>query len=170
MHMKLAESLDFTRNVDKGAEIHGKWPISSLSGLSDLLLNDQGDLDVSLYFGRQAKWSYVKGTVTGNLAVTCQRCMQPMELALDTQFSLALVRNEDEADLLPEEFEPLMLEDEILSLSRLLEEELLLAIPLVAMHDTECSDVLVEQKQWQAENESLHKKENPFSVLKDLIK
>jgi len=51
----------------------------------------------------------------------------------------------------------------------MLEEELLLAIPLVAMHDTDCSDFIQEQKQWQAEHESQQEKKNPFSVLKDLI-
>lgn len=169
MHTKLSEYLDVTRNVDKGIEIQGKWPISGLSRLDDMLVNQDGDLDVSLHFGRQGKLRYVTGEISGVLAVTCQRCMQPMELALNTEFKLALIQSESEADQLPDEFEPLLVEEDRFSLPHLLEEELLLAIPLVAMHDTDCSDFLVEQKKWQAENESEQKKNNPFSVLKDLM-
>lgn len=169
MHTKLPELLEIKRNADKGAEFHGKWPISELPRLNELLVNDAGDVEVSLNFGRQGKIRYVSGTISGKLAVTCQRCMQPMDLALNVEYKLGLIQSEEQADQLADEFEPLLVNEDQLSVPYLLEEELLLAIPLVAMHDTECSDFIVEQKKWQAENESEQKKNNPFSVLKDLM-
>ena len=169
MHTKLPEYLDFTRIADKGDEIQGKWPISGLPQLKELLVNDAGDVEVEMNFGRLGKLRYVTGTISGELAVICQRCMQPMELALKAEFKLAMVQTEEQAERLPEEFEPLLVDEDKMSVPQMLEEELLLAIPLVAMHDTDCSDFIVEQKQWQAENESVQEKKNPFSVLKDLI-
>ena len=169
MHTKLPEYLDFTRIADKGDEVQGKWPISELPQLKELLVNDEGDIEVSMNFGRKAKLRYVTGTISGALAVICQRCMQPMDLELNTEFKLAMVQTEEQADKLPEEFEPLLVDEDKMSVPQMLEDELLLAIPLVAMHDTDCSDYILEQKKWQAENESVQEKKNPFSVLKDLI-
>ena len=169
MHTKLPEYLDFTRIADKGDEIQGKWPISELPQLKELLVNDEGDIEVSMNFGRKAKLRYVTGTISGVLAVICQRCMQPMELELNTEFKLAMVQTEEQADKLPDEFEPLLVDEDKMSVPQMLEDELLLAIPLVAMHDTDCSDYILEQKKWQAENESVQEKKNPFSVLKDLM-
>jgi len=169
MHTKLPEYLDFTRIADKGAEIKGKWPISGLQRLKELQVNDEGDVEGEMTFGRRAKVRYVTGTISGVLALTCQRWMQPMDLALKTEFKLAMVQTEEQAERLPEEFEPLLVDEDKMSVPQMLEEELLLAIPLVAMHDTDCSDFILEQKQWQAENESVQEKKNPFSVLKNLI-
>ncbi|MDH5472778.1 MAG: YceD family protein [Gammaproteobacteria bacterium] len=169
MHTKLPKYLNFTRIADKGGEIQGKWPISELPRLKELLVNDAGEVEVEMKLGRQGKFRYVTGTIAGMLAVTCQRCMQPMDLPLNTEFKLALVQTEEQADQLPDEFEPLLADEDKISVPDLLEEEMLLAIPLVALHDTDCSDYLLEQKKWQAENESVQEKKNPFSVLKDLI-
>lgn len=169
MHTKLPEFLDFTRIADKGDEIQGKWPISELPRLKELLVKDTGDIEVRMDFGHHGRLRTVTGNISGLLKVICQRCMQPMDLELNTEFKLAMVQTEEQADKLPDEFEPLLVDEDKMSVPQMLEEELLLAIPLVAMHDTECSDFIVKQKQWQAENESQQEKENPFSVLKDLL-
>jgi len=52
----------------------------------------------------------------------------------------------------------------------MLEEELLLGLPLVPMHEFDCSDYLQQQlSDQQNEVEVSEEKENPFSVLKDLL-
>ncbi|MCW8910103.1 MAG: YceD family protein [Gammaproteobacteria bacterium] len=169
MHTKLPEYLDFTRIADKGDEIQGKWPISELPRLKELLVNDAGDIEVRMDFGHQGRLRTVTGSISGLLKVICQRCMQPMDLELNTEFKLAMVQTEEQADKLPDEFEPLLVDEDKMSVPHMLEEELLLAIPLVAKHDADCSEFIREQQQWQAENESVQEKKNPFSVLKDLI-
>lgn len=167
----LPEQLDFVQAARKASEINGYWPISRLERIAGLVLDDQGNIEAELKFDMQGKLRTVSGLVTARLSVTCQRCMQPMALDLDSHFKLALVSDESRAGLLPEEFEPLMLdEDNRVNIPALLEDELLLAMPLVALHDTDCSDYLQEQRERQAsEEEQALNKDNPFSVLKDLL-
>ena len=170
MQSILPEHLDFIQKADLGCEIRGKWPINQLNRLSELLLNDSGKLDAELKFDRIGKLRYLSGKVSAKVKVTCQRCMQPMPLELEANIKLGLITNEDQADRLPEDYEPCLVNDGDTSLASMLEEELLLVMPLVAMHKEGCSDYLVEQeKRKQAEEESESEKENPFSILKDLL-
>ncbi|MFW2371680.1 MAG: YceD family protein [Gammaproteobacteria bacterium] len=167
----LPEQLDFVQAARKASKINGYWPVKRLERLAGMTLDDQGNIEAELEFDVQGRLRMVSGHVTCRLSVTCQRCMQPMSLDLDTHFKLALVSDESRVGRLPEEFEPLMLdEDNRVNIPVMLEDELLLAMPLVALHETDCSDYLQEQKDHQAsEDEQALKKDNPFSALKDLL-
>ena len=169
----LPEYLDFEQKAKKGLEIEGSWPVNRLNRLSDMLVADDGDIYAELTFGQKGRVLFVSGKVTATLQVTCQRCMSPMDLPLETDFSLALVHDESSIDRVPEGYEPLLLEDEAMSVPNLLEDELLLAMPLVPMHEADCSDYLQQQKvRQQAEQvQKVAEKDakNPFAVLKDLL-
>ena len=167
----LPEQLDFVQAARKASKINGYWPIKRLERLAAMVLDDQGQIEAELEFDVQGRLRTVSGHVEAKLPVTCQRCMQAMTLELDSQFRLALISDESKAALLPEEFEPLILdEDNRVNIPVMLEDELLLAMPLVVLHETDCSDYLQAQKKRQAlEDEQGLKKDNPFSVLKDLL-
>lgn len=170
MQSTLPEKLDFIQKAKFGCEIHGNWPINRLQRLPDLLLNDQGNIEAKVKFGQIDKLRFVTGDVSAQLEVTCQRCMQAMSLNLSTSFKLGLVADEDKTDHLPEGYEPYLVDDEKMSLPELLEDELLLAMPIVTMHEHDCSDYLqAQEKRKQQEADQQSEKENPFSVLKDLL-
>jgi uncharacterized protein len=68
---------------------------------------------------------------------TCQRCLQPMVLTLSVDRPIRFVADEDEAERLDEE-----IDDDVLALSprgldalALIEDELILALPLVPRHE-----------------------------------
>jgi uncharacterized protein len=70
------------------------------------------------------------------LHLTCQRCLQPMPVALDVQPSLRFVRDEAQAEALDEDSEDDVLAlTPVLDLQQLIEDELILALPLVPRHD-----------------------------------
>ena len=156
-----------------GCEIEGEWPIAKLERLSELLLSNEGNLQARISLGKREKIRYLQGSVSVNLQVTCQRCLQPMSLPLETEFQLALVTSEAQADELPDDYEPLLVEEDKTNLPAILEDELLLAMPLVAMHEHDCSEYLQQQKHRQAveaeQQQAEKEKQNPFSVLKDLL-
>lgn len=70
------------------------------------------------------------------LSMTCQRCLQPLPVALDVRNSLQFVDGEDAAAALDADGD-----DDVLALTRslnakvLVEDELLLALPLVPRHE-----------------------------------
>ncbi|WP_277074728.1 YceD family protein [Simonsiella muelleri] len=102
-------------------------------------------------------------TVSGSLKLNCQRCMQPTEFLLDEQVHIVLFHHEqdlDDAMIADEELEGMVLENE-LDIFTLLEDQILMALPISPKHE-------------QCGNNQLDKinqdKPNPFAVLAGLKK
>lgn len=164
--------LDFAQKAKNGFEIQGKLPIRQLKRLRESLLSDQGEVEVSLKFDRAGAIPFIEGHIKSELELTCQRCMQAMRYPIDSHFKLGMVQNDEQMDRLADEYEPYLLEDSSNHLHDMLEDELLLTLPLVAMHDFDCSDYLQQQESVQDEEpdqSSAEQKENPFAALKDLL-
>jgi len=60
-------------------------------------------------------------------------------------FKFALINSEEEIELLPEEFEPYLVEGDEQSIIELIEDELLLCLPMVTIHDDSCSAYMMKQ-------------------------
>ena len=105
--------------------------------------------------------SYVELTIDTALPLTCQRSMQRFLLPVKVTQRLGLIRDEDEESSLPEEYEALLVpEDGQLRPLDLVEDELVLAVPVVPLSpDGEAVD-----KDW-APSEEETKKANPFAAL-----
>jgi DUF177 domain-containing protein len=170
MNQTLPVHLNFAQKAKIGFEIQGKWPIKQLKRLVESLMSEQGDIEVELKFDRVGPVPFIVGHVMTELQLKCQRCMQAVPHNVDIQFKLGLVQNEAQMERLPDEFEPYLLEEENNHLPDMLEDELLLALPLVAMHEFDCSDYLQQQLSEQQDKvETVEERENPFSILKDLL-
>lgn len=174
MQPLIPEILDFVQKADHGATIKGVWPVSRMQRFAALLANDSGQVQVALQFGRHGKLRTVSGALSADLAVTCQRCLQAMHYPLHAQMKLALITDDAQADALPTEFEPLLLDADEMNLADIIEDELLLALPLVTVHEQACSEYLQQQAQRQQQDVAVAAeqkvKNNPFAVLRDLHK
>jgi len=170
MNQLLPVHLNFAQKAKIGFELRGKWPIKQLKRLNELLMSDKGELAVELRFDRAGPIPFIVGHITTDLQLKCQRCMQAVPHNVDLHFKLGMVQNEAQMEKLPDEYEPYLIEEENNHLPDMLEDELLLALPLVAMHEFDCSDYLQAQaSEQQNKVEESAEKENPFSVLKDLL-
>lgn len=108
------------------------------------------------------------GKLTTTLLLECQRCLEPYELTIATEVHLAVVWDEIQAQALPKTLDPWIIDEEG-DLHSALEEELLLALPAVALHDYECVDASVFSVGDEAEvNRVDAERKNPFSVLASL--
>ena len=102
------------------------------------------------------------------VALECQRCLSQCELELATQSSLCVVWNEDSIKGLPSGYDPLIAGD-VSDLHVLVEEELLLALPAVPMHDVDdCEDV--SRAFGDLTMDVVEQKESPFAALGALLK
>ena len=96
---------------------------------------DLGDCHYRLAIGADtACRSTIDGQVEATLRLTCQRCLQPMAWPVAAVVSVTVVETERAFDQLAAAREPLLLTADRQRLSDVIEEELLLAIPLVPMH------------------------------------
>ena len=70
--------------------------------------------------------------VVGQVVLACQRCLKPCTCEVEETASLAVVA--DDADPVPGGYEPLLGDPERLSVAELIEEQVLLGLPLVPKH------------------------------------
>jgi uncharacterized protein len=95
--------------------------------------------DYTLHFMRDRQGRFVvKGHVRALLRLRCQRCLDEVEIPVDTEISLALIRRDEQALDLPEHLDPWLVADDALSPLEIVEDELLLAIPQVPRHPGSC--------------------------------
>lgn len=101
--------------------------------------------------------------------LTCQRCLQAVEVPLDLQRSYRFVADEAsaaEADIDAEE--DVLVSTRSLDLPALIEDELMLALPLVPRHDGDCPQPLVVPADSSDPASEGSARDNPFDVLAGL--
>jgi uncharacterized protein len=122
-------------------------------------------VDLRIYRDKQGKVR-LTGELATRVKTTCQRCLQPMWLPVTAQPKLVLMRYHKDNEQFEDDFEPLLVDEEGLDLKQLVDEELILNLPIVAMHpETECQldDSVVDTDELiDAEEEA---KDNPFAIL-----
>lgn len=100
--------------------------------------------------------------------VTCQRCLQPVEISLVVDRAFRFVADEETAALLDEEAEEEVLAlDAEFDLSALIEDELLMEMPLVPRHEICPTEVKLEAVD-EDFDAALADKPKPFAALAKL--
>lgn len=163
---QLPQYLDPRKYADQGRVIEGQLPVGELSRLQDLEDSLENLVQVALTFGRDEEGRCcITGQVSAVLSFPCQRCLAPVEYNVSSSVNVAVVWNEEQAKALPDALDPLIVSEKSLLLSQLLEEELILAMPILAVHE-----VCPESLPVSTEPEDLEQpeKENPFAVLASL--
>lgn len=165
MSKPLPETANFLKQAERNVTLEGTLPLNRLERLSEFLHDNSGELFAKLSFSSNTGYLRMQGSVEAKLDLICQRCLQPMELPVSGEFKFGLLTSEKYADRLPPDAEPYLLEGDEQSVIEILEDELLLSIPIAATHQDECSEFLKQQTE---ERRVEKEKSNPFAVLKDL--
>ncbi|ADJ28374.1 YceD family protein [Nitrosococcus watsonii] len=129
--------------AQSGQRIQGRVPLICIPGLELDLLDKEGFAEAELSFNCNKEGRcFVRGHVKARLRLACQRCLQPVDIVVDTQIGLELVVNETEIYHWPDSCEQWIVKpEETASLWRLVREELLLALPIAVSHPLgECSE------------------------------
>ena len=158
--------LDAWRMVTARRGVDGRLPLSSLHRLATSLVDTDGDDVVySLDFDRDAlQVPYVELRIDAELPLLCQRSLQRFLFPVKIVQRLGLIRNESDEAALPEDYEPLLVPDDgMLQGAGLVEDELILAVPVVpTMPGTEAME-----RDWPAEEAELERA-SPFAALSAL--
>lgn len=143
----------------------GTLELSAMPRLQASCTRAEGHADVAMRFIQdEAGQVVVQGKVDASVEMTCQRCMQQFREQLGSEFCLSPVVNDEQAKQLPSQYEPLLMEQKTICTTEIIEDELLLALPLIAMHADEQCPQGDRFKPIEA-TEALNKP-NPFDVLK----
>jgi len=173
MKDRLPEHIEPLRLARSQRLMKGRLPLSRMPRLVESLVDTTGEIDVELEFDvDKSGVAWMEGHLTCTLSLCCQRCMQEMLLPVDTTFRLAMIESEAEIEQLGEEYEPLILDDALVSVAELVEDELILSLPIVPKHETaDCHATNLNEESLDNVVESNiepEKKKNPFAALADL--
>lgn len=173
MSASLPASVDAERMVAGRRCFEGTLPVAELPRLVEVLADDRGEVSYRLDFEHgELGGPQLHLHLTAGLTLECQRTLQPFEWPAEVDSRLGLLANEEDAAGLPADCEPLLLDGGTLSPARVIEDELLLALPLVPFKPG--SDVL--QGDWNTPGYDPHDAErdeavtHPFADLRDMLK
>ena len=170
---RLPVEIDPFRLAEARRLLEGEIPLTQMKRLMPLLASDSGSIHVSLEFGIDSMDVVnLVGEVQADLALICQRCLEPMDWPMQLNLALAFLRpNEDEAGI-PGPYEPYVVDALPVRLTDMIEDEIILALPSIPRHElAQCpaSEWVQDDKPTAKENAAAEKqRDNPFSVLAEL--
>ncbi len=164
---RLPRQVDLRKFAQQGISLTGSFPVSEVNRLSAESL--QGDTEVVVEIMcsvDEERHRLITGTADCDLQVTCQRCLEPVNVSLHADVNLAIVWDEERAKQLPRWLDPLILDEGPADLFVVIEDELLLALPMVSYHQEDC----IEQTSFgdASDEPSEDAPSNPFQVLEQL--
>lgn len=163
----LPRFVDPRKLAAQNAHLHGLVPTAEMARLRSAVVAVVENAEAELEFYRdEAHRSLVKGAFSLSVDCQCQRCLQPVTQHLQGTLQLGIVWDEDRAAALPKEADAWLVSEESADVYELLEDEILLALPIVAYHDEgQC-----QGRGNYSTGEFVEARKNPFDILAQLKK
>jgi uncharacterized protein len=146
----------------------GALPVRGLVRLAQAVAETGGDLQAELTADRESGFPRVHGRIEGALTLDCQRCNRPFQWPLRVEMDLRLVFSDQEEKAALASGDPYRVENDELPLRELVEDEVLLALPMLARCET-CENLMAEPAP-APERKVETRRDNPFAVLKEKLK
>ena len=140
MHQKLPKDIHPWRMAQSGIQLSGELAINTMPRLCRSLHDDTGLVTAWLNFDvDEVGTPYLAGQLEGEINLLCQRCLLPMHYRVSSTFTLAMVMSESKMATLADQYEPWHLtSDESVLLTEIIEDELILSLPLIPKHAQQC--------------------------------
>jgi DUF177 domain-containing protein len=168
-----SKPLDVDRLAEAEADVDFVVPLAELPRLGAQLANVAGEVHGRVRFRRVANIPVATVTVEGTARLICQRCLEAMEVGVEATAEVGLVATEADVSRVPEELEPALAPEGRISVGELVEEELLLTLPIVPLHaeaDTCNVGVAPTAAPRGRDEETQTQTQKPFAQLSELLK
>ncbi len=165
-----SKPLDIDRLADGEADIDFAVPLAELPRLRSQLAGIEGHVDGRAHFTRESGFVVADLVMSGAATLVCQRCLETMTKPVEGSVRVALITAESDVSRVPEHLEPVLAPGGRIAVGELVEEELLLALPIVPLHG-ESSDCAVRVSGRAASaTEPGQPTQKPFAQLDQLLK
>lgn len=155
--------IDPYKMAKRHMSLQDKVAISSLCRASKILASDDGEVSYRVTFSIDSEdLCVIDGAIRGIVTMCCQRCLQLFKRELHCKFTVSPVQNDAAAKMLPSYYEPVVTQNGKLDPLELLEDELILDLPIVAIHDSNDLDC---RQSMEVETQEVNR---PFQVLRTL--
>lgn len=151
------------RLAEGRGRLEGRLALRDMTRLCDLLGDARGGVNLRLTFDRDEQgFARMIGSYEAELELVCQRCLEAFAVKQACEIRVGVVFDNAEINELPGDLEPLLLEQETIALSELIEDEILLGLPIAPLHPPAACAVAV------ADSDPALEVENPFHALQAL--
>jgi len=166
--MALPTQIDPRKLAAQGIALEGEFATKDLTRLNDSVEAVSGALKASLQFSLdESRQSMVTGKASVCVDLVCQRCLDLVNVEVNTAIALQVVWSEDHIANVAPDYEPWIVVDKIADLNVVIEDEVLLALPIVNYHKIdECTGSAFNSKADANLEETAT--DSPFSVLQQL--
>jgi len=166
----LPHIVDVFKLAVQGASLNGQFEAQHLPRLNEAVQAITGSVQAELeFFIGDEGFVEILGSVSGEVSLSCQRCLGEMRQTLSSEIKLGVVRKEEDLAGLPRRLDPWLIDSESSDLCALLEDELLLNLPIVALHQSDACEPGPGLSFGEETGASISK-ENPFQVLEQFKK
>jgi len=164
----LPDRVDYVRLAAEGARLERAFPQAAMPRLRDVLADSRGSVAAGFEFATLSTGrAGATVTVKAEVWLTCQRCLQGFAFPVDARSEIEFAASEFATREAPESQRELYaVTDGLVSLRELAEEEVLLALPIVAMCVAPASCVAAAG----GPRDMPVERSRPFAVLQDLLK
>ncbi|OFA33393.1 hypothetical protein BAE46_01425 [Glaciecola punicea] len=168
-NVKLPKKLDPNKSAQLRSKYDGVYLAREMLRYSSAVADAAPEVHVKIEFSKDAQsLTYFNGEMRSQVQLICQRCNEVFDHSVHTEFCYTPVQGSEQTDLLPDAYDPVQVDDQgEVDLFELLEDELILSLPLVPLHSHEECKVKAENMQF-GDIEPGPVRENPFAVLKEL--
>jgi uncharacterized protein len=169
--VKLPKQVDPVKSATIRSDYRGVILTSEMPRLLGAVVDIAKNVDVEVKFSKDEQGlTFFQGHMACLTSLSCERCNEVFEHPLDVSFCFSPVQSvEEEAkDELPDVYEPVEVDDHgEINLFQTLEDELILSLPIVALHaEEDCKQK--RDKMSFGIIEPADERPNPFAVLKEL--
>lgn len=163
----LPEQIDPFRFAEQNRHVSGSLTLKDMPRLSANLHSNDYLAEVDMQFGKDEEGTvYLKGHVKTSLILQCQRCMEPVVYEIIADFLLGVVKTLEEANALSKRYEPTIAKEGSLVVRDLIEDELILNLPIIPKHEPEECNITLPLT--NSEESKQEERKNPFHVLHSL--
>ena len=166
--MSLPAQIDPRKLALQGIVLEGDIAVADLSRLSSSVVAVSGPLKASIQFEvDESRKPVAKGSAVVDVDVICQRCLDSVNIELKADFALQVIYSEDQVANVAPNYEPWLVVDRMANLNTVIEDEVLLVLPIVNYHRVEdCTgDTFLEKVAAKGEEAVV---DSPFNILKQL--
>lgn len=131
----LLKTVDPIRFGKQQTQLEGDIALKTLPRLQEICDQENQKAQIILRFDIESRLYVIRGQIKAVVRLICQRCNAPMNYDMDIAFVLSPVNSEERAKNLPKAIEPVFMCDEIIAVHEMIEEEILLALPMISKHE-----------------------------------
>ncbi|NDJ58156.1 23S rRNA accumulation protein YceD [Enterobacteriaceae bacterium 4M9] len=167
--VKLPLTLDPVRTAQKRLDYLGVYLPEQVERVAESVVSVDSDVECALSFAiDNQRLAVITGEARVSVTLMCQRCGQPFSHDVHATYCFSPVVTDEQAEALPEAYEPIQVNEfgEI-DLLAMVEDEIILSLPVVPVHDSEHCEVSDADMVF-GELPDEAQKPNPFAVLASL--